>query len=110
MAPAKREGRICQECLNTIYDYNNLNWYYRDKGSSAHYSIICDDCVDKLKVKQSLLTPFNKYKPKNNFIEGTPTKTGTKRFYFKKDDKIVLLTAESGIKKNLKPAKNNEIK
>jgi len=70
---------------------------------------MCDNCVKKTKTKQKLVTPFNKYKPKKNFIEGSPTKIGTKRFYFKRDGKVVQLTAESGIKKGLKPAKKNDI-
>ena len=109
MAAKKREGRICQDCLETIYETDDLNYYYNEKSRSPHYTIMCDKCANKLKIKQSLLTPFNKYKPKKNFIQGSPTNTGTKRFYFKNKSKIVLLTAETGIKRKLKPAKKNEI-
>lgn len=110
MVAKKREGRICQECLESIYETDNLNWYLNEKSFSPHYSIMCDKCAKKLKVEQRLLTPFNKYKPMKNFIEGSPTKTGTKRYYFKRDGKVILLTSESGIKKDLKPAKKAEIK
>jgi len=105
----RKDGRICQECLNTIYETDDLNYYYNEESFSPHYSIMCDKCANKLKVKQKLLTPFNKYKAKKSFIAGSPTKTGTKRYYFKNKGKIVLLTSESGIKRKLKPAKKNEI-
>jgi len=109
MAAKKREGRICQQCLETIYETDDLNWYLNQKSFSPHYSIMCDKCAKKEKVKAELLISFSKYKPLKNFIEGSPTKTGTKRYYFKRDGKIVLLTSESGQKKGLTPAKKKDI-
>jgi len=104
----KKDGRVCQECLELIFDTDNLNRVLTTNSRLEHYIILCDSCVKKLKIKNAI--PLNKYKPLKNFIEGNPTKTGTKRFYFKdKTGKICLLTAKTGITRNLTPAKRKEI-
>lgn len=108
---------LCQDCLTSDMEIEYY-WIHRNielpdskLHGPSHYFLSCEKCCKKYKYNINLEKKFKKPKIKKvidtkGWVEGEPTKKGSKRYIFtKKDGTEITLLAESGLKKGLKPKK-----
>jgi hypothetical protein len=107
-----KKQHVCQGCLNE-FDPEKLNTALIDS-AIQHKVLFCDDCLVKLAIKNAM--PFSSRKKKEKIDvsgligTGDTTNKGKKKYWFVDAGKLIKLVAESGLKRELKPATEADIK
>ena len=103
---------VCQGCLKE-FNPEHLSWALMES-TIQHRALFCEDCLVKIHTKSIL--PFSSRKKKQKpdvtgmIDSGVSTNKGKKKYWFMQDGKLIKLVAESGLKRELKPATEKEIK
>lgn len=103
---------VCQGCFNE-FNPEDLDWAFIES-TIPHKAIYCQDCLIKLSLKSAM--PFSSRKKKEKpdlagLVEtGDTTNKGKKKYWFLEEGELIKLVAESGRKRGLKPATEDEIK
>lgn len=103
---------VCQGCLKE-FNPEYLN-YALIESTIPHKAIFCEECLIKLSLKTAM--PFSSRKKKEKpditglIDSGDTTNKGKKKYWFIENGKLIKLVAESGLKRELKPATVEQVK